>query len=178
MASEISHYYEKTMLLYSEFPLVRITATTGSPENVQLLEKLGADHILNYRETEDWDVKVNELTGGIGVDHVIEVAGLASMRQSLGSIKRFGVVSIVGFLSGMSGDGPTHLENLLRLCTPRGIGVRTKSEMEDMIRAIEGNPDKLRPVFDENVFKFEEANTAYEYLDSGKHRGKVGIEFP
>ena len=158
--------------------LKRWRGTTGSPEKVQLLEKLGADHILNYRETPDWGVKVKELTGGIGVDHVIEVAGLASMRQSLESIKLFGVISIVGFLSGMSGDGPTHLENLLRPCTTRGIGERTKAEMEDVIRAIEGNPDKLRPVLDENVFKFEETNKAYEYLDSGKHRGKVCIEFP
>lgn len=67
----------------------RVIATTDSPEKVQLLQKLGADHILNYSETPDWGVKAKELTGGIGVDHIIEVAGPASMRQSLESIKRF-----------------------------------------------------------------------------------------
>ncbi|KAM0328875.1 hypothetical protein ACHAQA_005291 [Verticillium albo-atrum] len=154
----------------------KVIATTGSAEKIPLLKKLGADHILNYKETADWGVKARELTGGIGVDHVVEVAGSSSMRQSLASIKRFGVISIVGFLSGMSGDAPTHLENLLRLCTTRGVGVGTKAEMEDMVRAIEGNLEKLRPVIDENVFKFEDARQAFEYLDSGKHQGKVCIE--
>ncbi|KAH7144280.1 alcohol dehydrogenase [Dactylonectria estremocensis] len=123
----------------------RVIATTGSPQKVPLLEKLGADHILNYRETSDWGIKAKEL--------------------SLASIKRFGVISIVGFLSGLSGSGPTHLENLLHLCTTR-----------DMMQAISGNLEKLRPVIDERVFKFEETDKAFEYLDSGKHQGKVVIE--
>lgn len=47
--------------------------------------------------------------------------------------------------------------------------------MEDMIRAIEGKLDKLRPVVDNNVFKFKEAINAYEYLNSG-NQVKVYIE--
>jgi NADPH:quinone reductase-like Zn-dependent oxidoreductase len=154
----------------------RVIATTGSPDKIPLLEKLGADHILNYREVADWGVKANQLTGGIGVDLVVEVAGPVSMKQSLESVKRFGVISIVGVLGGMTADGPNHLENMLRLCTTRGVGVGTKAEMEDMIRAIESSPDKLRPVIDKNVFRFEETVKALEYLESGKHQGKVCIE--
>src|SRR5690606_11064982 len=42
----------------------RVIATTSSNEKAELLKKLGADHIINYRETADWGAKAKELTGG------------------------------------------------------------------------------------------------------------------
>ncbi|KAI9166456.1 Zinc-type alcohol dehydrogenase-like protein [Paramyrothecium foliicola] len=155
----------------------RIIATTGSPEKVEMLQRLGAHHVINYRETPNWGEKAKELTGGIGVDHVVEVAGFASLAQSFKSVRRGGVISIVGFLSGLSGDGPSHLHNLLHSCTTRGVAVGTKAEMLDMIQAIEGNLETLRPVIDKKVFRFDEARQALEYLDSGRHQGKVCINF-
>lgn len=58
----------------------RVIATTSSPERAKLLERLGADHIINYRETPEWGPVARELTGGDGVDHVIEVAGPISIE--------------------------------------------------------------------------------------------------
>ncbi|KAM0580667.1 hypothetical protein ACHAP6_009247 [Verticillium nonalfalfae] len=152
----------------------RVIATTGSPNKVEFLKKLGANHVLNYRDTPEWGSKARELSG-TGVDYVVEVAGGESMYQSLLSIRRQGVISIVGFLSGMSGDGPTHLGNLIYSCITRGVTVGSKAEMEDMIRAIEGNLGGLRPVIDENIFEFEDAKAAFAYLASGKHLGKICI---
>ncbi|KAF4414578.1 alcohol dehydrogenase, partial [Fusarium acutatum] len=137
----------------------RVIATTGNPGKGKLLEKLGADYILNYRETPDWGAKAKKLTGGVGVDLIIEVAGEESMWQSLACIKRHGVIIIVGLLGGIDGKGPTYLQNLLHVCTTRGVAVGTQAGMEDMNLAIEGNLEKLRPVIDERVFKFEEKFT-------------------
>ncbi|KAL6404147.1 alcohol dehydrogenase I-ADH1 [Ilyonectria robusta] len=139
-------------------------------------EKLGADHIINYNETPEWGDKAKELTGGVGVDHVIEVAGPASMRQSLASVKMDGVITIIGFVGGQTKDQPGFLENLTRLCITRGILVGNQSMMEDMCRAIEANPETLRPVVDPKVFTFDQVKEAYEYQWSGKHQGKVCIE--
>lgn len=36
-----------------------------------MLEKLGADHIINYKKTKNWGEEAKKLTGGIGVDHII-----------------------------------------------------------------------------------------------------------
>ncbi|KAK7428585.1 hypothetical protein QQZ08_004846 [Neonectria magnoliae] len=154
----------------------KVIATTSSSEKAKLLEKLGADHIINYKETPEWGEKAKELTGGVGVDHVIEVAGPASMRQSLASIKIDGVITIIGFVGGQTKDQPGFLENLSRLCTTRGILVGNRGQMEDMCRAIEANPEKLRPVVDPKVFTFDQVKEAYEYQWSGKHQGKVCIE--
>lgn len=155
----------------------RVVATTSSSAKAELLKKLGADHILNYRETPDWGVKAKELTGGVGFDHIIEVAGPASMAQSLEAVKMDGVIIIIGFLGGFKGeDEPSFLQALQRLCTIRGVMVGSKVHMLELCAAIEANPEKLRPVIDPKVFKLEELKEAYEYQWAAKHQAKVCIE--
>ncbi|KAF4968731.1 hypothetical protein FZEAL_10345 [Fusarium zealandicum] len=155
----------------------RVIATTSSSEKAKLLEKLGADHIINYNETPEWGAKAKELTGGVGVDHVVEVAGPVSMQQSLDSIKLDGVITIVGFVGGTDQKQPGFLENLNRICTTRGILVGSRIQMEEMCRAVEANPEKLKPVVDSKIFSLDQLKEAYEYQWSGKHQGKVCIKF-
>ncbi|QGI79739.1 hypothetical protein CEK25_006468 [Fusarium fujikuroi] len=154
----------------------KVIATTSSAEKAKLLEKLGADHIINYRETPEWGAKAKELTGGAGVDHIIEVAGPTSMKQSLNAIKIDGVISIIGFVGGTDKSDPGFLDCLSNLCTTRGLLVGSRAQMEDMCRAVEANPDKLRPVVDPKIFSLEQLREAYEYQWSGKHQGKVCVK--
>lgn len=157
----------------------RVVATTGSPEKVALLERLGADHVINYRETSDWGTKAKQLTpNGIGFDHIIEVSGPTSMAQSLEAVRMEGVINIIGFVGGFHTEGgePGFLQALLHMCTIRGIMVGTRAQMLDMCAAIEANPDKLRPVVDQKVFQMDQVKEAYEYQWSAKHQGKVCIE--
>jgi NADPH:quinone reductase-like Zn-dependent oxidoreductase len=154
----------------------RVIATTSSPEKAKLLEKLGVDHIINYRETPDWGAKAKELTGGAGVDHVVEVAGPASMKQSLDSIRLGGVITVIGFVAGTPKEEPSFMQVLTSVCTVRGVLVGNRTQMEDMCRAIEGNPEALRPIVDPRVFTLEQLKEAYEYQWSGKHQAKVGIK--
>ncbi|OAA39503.1 Alcohol dehydrogenase superfamily, zinc-type [Beauveria brongniartii RCEF 3172] len=155
----------------------RVIATTGSKDKEATLRKLGADHVLNYKETPDWGVKAREITGGVGVDHVVEVAGPSSMRQSIKAIKIAGVITIIGFVGGAEGEKePGFLECLSNLFTARGVLVGNRVQLEDMCRAIDGNAERLRPVVDSKVFGLEQLKEAYEYLQSGKHFGKVCIK--
>ncbi|KAK8149541.1 hypothetical protein G3M48_006590 [Beauveria asiatica] len=155
----------------------RVIATTGSKDKEATLRKLGADHVLNYKETPDWGVKAREITGGVGVDHVVEVAGPSSMRQSIKAIKIAGVITIIGFVGGAEGEKePGFLECLSNLFTARGVLVGNRVQLEDMCRAIDANAERLRPVVDSKVFGLEQLKEAYEYLQSGKHFGKVCIK--
>ncbi|KAI1413273.1 zinc-binding dehydrogenase [Hypoxylon sp. FL1857] len=156
----------------------RVIATTSSSDKAKLLERLGADHIINYRETPEWGSVVKELTGGVGVDHVVEVAGPSTMKQSALSVKLDGVIVILGSIGG-GGEGkemPGLLDCWMRLFTARGIWAGSRLQMEDMCRAIEANVEKLRPVVGPKVFTLEQVKEAYDYLASGKHQGKVCIE--
>lgn len=156
----------------------RVIATTSSGEKAKLLEKLGADHIINYRETPNWGEKAKALTGGIGVDLIVEVAGAATMKQSVASLKPDGTISVVGFVGGEAkgADVPNLLDPWLKHYTARGISVGSRLLMEDLCRAIGANTEKLRPIIDPKVFRLEEAKEAYEYLLAGKNLGKVCID--
>lgn len=80
----------------------RVIATTSSKEKAETLKKLGADHVVNYKEDENWGATAKKITGGTGVQHVLEVGGPKTMKQSLAAIAIDGVVSIIGFLAGVS----------------------------------------------------------------------------
>jgi NADPH:quinone reductase-like Zn-dependent oxidoreductase len=154
----------------------RVIATTSSHQKAELLKRLGADHIINYHEVENWGTVAKELTGGVGVDVVVEVAGPSTMHQSIESVKLDGLISVVGFVGGETGKQlPTLLDTWMKLFTARGLWVGSRAQMEDMCKAIEANVDKLRPVVD-RVFTLEQAKEAFEYMLAGKHQGKVVIE--
>ncbi|KAI1506780.1 hypothetical protein F5X99DRAFT_365516 [Biscogniauxia marginata] len=154
----------------------RVIATTSSSEKAKLLERLGADHIINYRETPDWGSVAKKLTGQAGVDLVVEVAGPSTMHQSVASVKLDGVISVVGAIGGSAeGTMPSLLDCWINLFTTRGVWVGNRLQMEDMCRAIEGNLERLRPIVDPNVFSLDQIKEAYEYLESGRHQGKVCI---
>ncbi|PNY25621.1 Zinc-type alcohol dehydrogenase-like protein [Tolypocladium capitatum] len=163
-------------LQFAKVAGARVIATTGSDGKVSVLKELGADHVINYKETPDWGAVAKELTGGVGVDHVVEVAGPKSMAQSIAAIRMGGVISIIGYVGGYAKDQPGFLDCLAKSFTARGILVGSRVQMEDMCRAVEANPERLRPVVDKKVFRLEELKEAYEYQWSGQHFGKVCIQ--
>jgi len=111
----------------------RVISTTSSAEKGKILKDLGADEIINYKDTPEWGDRVMELTGGVGVDHVIEVAGPKSMKESLKAVKIDGVITIIGFLGGVKAEEPGFLEVLGNICTVRGILVGSRDLFEDMV---------------------------------------------
>jgi NADPH:quinone reductase-like Zn-dependent oxidoreductase len=152
----------------------RVIATTSSQAKADLLKKLGADHVINYKETPAWGEAAAKLTpAGAGVHHVVEVGGPTTMAQSLKAIAIDGVISIIGFIGGQSKEQPTFLDCLNNICTVRGLLVGSRLQMEDMCRAIEQND--LHPVVDEKVFGFGELKEAYQYMWEQKHFGKLTV---
>lgn len=152
-----------------------VIATTSSAEKAKLLKDLGADHVINYKEDKNWGETAKSLTPGKeGVTHVLEVGGPTTMAQSLKAVKIDGVISIIGFLGGMSKDQPTFLECLNNICTVRGLLVGSRLQFEDMNRAIEVND--IHPVVDKKVFSLEQAKDAYQYMWDQKHFGKLCIK--
>ena len=112
-----------------------------------------------------------ELTGGRGVDHVVEVGGAATLARSFGAIQMNGKITIVGNLSG----APTELNPsliLARRANVQGITVGSTQMFAAMARAIEAKA--IKPVIDK-VFAFDEAAAAYRHMASGAHFGKIVI---
>ncbi|KAK3485176.1 uncharacterized protein B0T23DRAFT_432779 [Neurospora hispaniola] len=152
----------------------KVIATTSSKEKAEMLKKLGADHVINYREDPNWGETARKLTpNNQGVDHIIEVGGAGTLGQSMAAIKYEGIISIIGFLGGVQ-PKESILETLSRICTVRGVYVGSRQLMEDMCAAIEAN--NIHPVVDKTIFTLDQAKEAYEYMWAQKHFGKVGIK--
>jgi NADPH:quinone reductase-like Zn-dependent oxidoreductase len=53
----------------------RVIVTSSSDAKLERARQLGANDGINYKTTPDWDKRVRELTGEVGVDHVIDLGG-------------------------------------------------------------------------------------------------------
>src|SRR5206468_1921673 len=60
----------------------RVIATSSSDAKLDRVKSLGADAIVNYKTTPEWSNEVRSLTEGVGADHVVDVAGAATLGQS------------------------------------------------------------------------------------------------
>jgi NADPH:quinone reductase-like Zn-dependent oxidoreductase len=148
----------------------RVIATSSSDAKLAHLRELGASGVINYQTTPEWDVKVLEMTGGEGVDHVIEVGGSGTLTRSIRAVKLGGRISLIGLLAGGGQIDPMPM--LLKSVTLQGIYVGSREMFEEMNRAMEVN--NVQPVID-RIFPFSEAREAYRHLESGAHFGKVCI---
>ena len=148
----------------------RVIATSSSDAKLTHLRELGASGVINYKTTPDWDAQVLEMTGGEGVDHVIEVGGSGTLAKSIHAVKLGGRISLIGLLAGGGQIDPMPM--LLKSVTLQGIFVGSREMFEEMNRAMQINA--VHPVID-RVFPFAQARDAYRYLDSGSHFGKVCI---
>lgn len=149
-----------------------VIITSSSDAKLARARELGADETINYNTTPDWDAAVRELTGGRGVDNVIELGGPGTLPKSLACTRVSGRVSLIGVLTGVEGDS-NPLPALFNRLTIQGIYVGSRAMFADMNRAIAANG--LEPVID-RVFDFADAQEAYRYLKSGDHFGKVVIK--
>jgi len=150
----------------------KVIITSSSDEKLASARELGADETINYKTHPNWDHAVRDLTGGVGVDNVLEVGGAGTLEKSMHSARVSGTVSLIGVLSGRPAQNPSPLSPLFKRLTIQGIYVGSKAMFEDLNAALAVN--HIVPIIDK-VYPFAEARAAYEYLQSGRHFGKVVI---
>ncbi len=148
----------------------RVISTSSSDAKIEKLIELGADGTVNYREREDWDRAVLELTGRPGVDHIVEVGGAGTLARSLNAVRLGGHVALIGALSGPAGFDPVTV--FMKAVRLQGIFVGSRRMFEDLLKAVD--VAKLEPVID-RVFAFDEVREALRHMESGSHFGKIVI---
>ena len=127
--------------------------------------------MINYHTHPDWEKEIAKLTGGLGVDHVIEVGGAGTLAKSMLAVRYGGAISLIGVLTG--GDGQVNpLPVLGKNIRLQGIYVGSTAMLESMNAAIESL--KIRPVI-EKVYEFNDAPAALKDLESAQHVGKLVV---
>ncbi|KAK0619204.1 alcohol dehydrogenase [Immersiella caudata] len=155
--------------------------TSSSDEKLESLRaKLGMPELMgyNYRTHPDQAAEVKKLTGGRGVDMIIDNTGPSGFPANLDSlVRQRGVISIVGFLTGMTADwNPGLLLGLIgKTARLQGVAVGSRDDFDALNRFFEEKKVSLAPLVDHRIFDFKDSQAAFDYLWSGKHVGKVVI---
>ncbi|WP_299310509.1 NAD(P)-dependent alcohol dehydrogenase [uncultured Halomonas sp.] len=147
----------------------RVIATSSSDEKLARLRELGAEQVINYREDPEWGRTVRELTGGEGVDHVVEVGGPGTLPQSIEAVRIGGHIALIGVLTGREGEIPT-AKLMAKQARLQGLIVGSRRHQLEMIRGIEASG--LKPVIDRE-FPLEEIADAFRHQEAGRHFGKI-----
>lgn len=151
----------------------QVIATTSSNAKADKLRALGADVVINYRDTPEWGNAVLQATGGRGADIVVEVGGPNTLPQSIRATSVGGHIALIGVLTGFAGDIPT-VELMRKQQTLKGLIVGSREQQQDMVRALNQMP--WRPVIDRS-FALHELADAFKYQASAAHFGKICVEF-
>lgn len=170
-----------------------VIATISSSEKANMLKRMGAMHVINYREIEDWGVKTREISSEQnGADIIVDIGGAATGAQCLKAVRAGnGQVCLVGHRTGCAGDGLPSIWDVRQAAAKvRSIFVGSRQQFENMNKATDAW--KIKPVVDKRVFKFEEMKDAYNYLvrfkmthnsswsnviqSESKHVGKVVVD--
>jgi NADPH:quinone reductase-like Zn-dependent oxidoreductase len=149
----------------------RVIATSSSDQKLARVREMGAAEGINYRETPEWGARAKELTGGVGVDLVVEVGGAGTLDQSLRAVRFGGAISLIGNLAGIDAQVRLTLIFMQRV-RMLGIFVGHRESFEAMNRAIAVHG--LHPVVD-RVFPLDESRAAFELMAAGGHFGKICI---
>lgn len=159
-------------LQFAKMAGARVIATSSSDEKLARALELGASDGINYRTTPDWDVQTRTLTGGVGVDHIVEVGGAGTLGRSLRAVRTGGHISLIGVLSGGGEVNPMPI--LMKQVRVQGIFVGSRAMFEAMCQAVELH--RMHPVID-RVFPFDQAPEALRHMEGATHFGKIGIAF-
>lgn len=151
----------------------RVISTTSSADKAERLKALGADAVINYRDTPEWGAAVLELTNGIGVDLVVEVGGPNTLPQSIIAAKVGGRIALIGIVGGLGSIDYTYLLPIShKVLTIYANGMGNRRDLEAMLRFVDRK--KISPVID-SVYPFEKAEDAIRHFASRGHVGKVVI---
>lgn len=150
-----------------------VIVTSSSDAKLERARALGADQTINYRDHPEWGRQVLALTGGRGVDHVVEVGGPGTLAQSIKAVRVGGHIALIGVLTGNQGEVPTTVL-MAKQARLQGLIVGNRRQQQDYVTALEQTG--MRPIIDRS-FPLEQLADAFRLQASGAHFGKIVVEW-
>ena len=146
----------------------RVIATTSTPEKAAKAKELGADEVINYNE-EDIRQRVRELTGGAGVDCVVDHVGADFFAPAFASLRTGGRYGICGATTGLRTE--LHLGLLFsQQKEVYGVYMGTKEDMREIAEML--NRGAIKPVVD-RTFALPDAAEAHRTMEATSFFGKL-----
>ena len=156
----------------------RVFATAGSAGKCAACERLGAERAINYRD-EDFVAVVKELTGGEGVDVILDMVGGDYIARNVAALRTGGRLVYIAFLGGSKVE-LDFLPMMLKRATITGSTLRPRGVEEKGVIAGELEREvwplldsgRIGPVID-STFPLAQAADAHRRIDAAEHIGKI-----
>ena len=150
----------------------RVIATASTDDKLDLARRLGADEAINYSDDPRWSRAVKSMTGGKGVEVVVEHVGAATWTQSMSSMARNARLVTCGATTGF--EATVDLRHLFyRQLSLLGSFMGRHQELVELLPFFEDG--RLRPVVD-RVLPLEEAAEAHTLMEDRAQFGKLVLE--
>lgn len=149
----------------------RAIVTSRSANKIELLRQLGASDVIDTSHKPSWEEEVRSLTGGQGVDHILEVIGGESVQHSIDACAWGAHIAIIGFMA--SSSATISLGSMMFPgVTLQGVAVGSRKHMSNMLHFFEQH--RIEPVIDA-TYDFTALPEALDHLGRGPF-GKVVVQ--
>ncbi len=155
---------------------------TAAPEKMERVKEIGADLVINFRETPDFSEAVKEFTGKKGVDVILDHVGAKYLAPNMASLAYAGRLVIIGVISGIKAELNLALMMVKRQqiigSVLRSRPVKDKGEIvaEFTRVALPKFADRTIVPIIEKSFPLEEVVAAHRMMEEDKHFGKIVLQ--
>lgn len=155
-----------------------VIATAGSDDKCKACLELGADHAINYK-TQDFAEEAKQLTGGKGVDVVLDMVAGGYIDREVKCVAEDGRIVIIAVQGGTKSEFNAGLVLRRRITItgstlrPRPVAFKAaiaQALQKNVWPLIEGG--KIQPVI-HSTFPAAEAAKAHALMESNQHVGKI-----
>jgi NADPH:quinone reductase-like Zn-dependent oxidoreductase len=147
----------------------KVFATAGFPHKLDYLKEMGADHIFNHRDGGAIDDKVLEITGGKGIDVILDYVGPEAFPKNFNMVKKGGKILFCGILTGREGMVNFH-QMYLRHISLLGLYLGEKRELEALVNLV--SERKVKPHIGAKL-ELKDAAKGHQMMMEGKVIGKI-----
>lgn len=155
---------------------------TAAPEKLERVRQLGADLVINFRETPDFTEVVKDFTGKKGVDLILDHIGAKYLAPNMNSLAYKGKLVIIGVTSGIKAELNLALMMVKRqsiigsVLRSRPVAEKGEIVAEFTRRALPKFADRTIVPVIEKVFSIDEVVAAHRMMEEDKHFGKIVLK--
>lgn len=155
---------------------------TASPEKMARVKELGADLVINFRETPDFTEIIKEYTSKKGVDVILDHVGAKYLAPNMNSLGYKGRLVIIGVISGIKAELNLALMMVKRqqitgsVLRSRPVSEKAEIVAEFVRQAIPKFAERAIVPIIEKVYPLEQVAEAHAMMESDKHFGKIVLK--
>ena len=155
---------------------------TASPEKLERVKQLGADLVINFKETPDFSEAVKEFTNKKGVDVILDHVGAKYLAPNMNSLGYKGRLVIIGVISGIKAELNLALMMVKRqqiigsVLRSRPVSEKGEIAAEFVRRAMPKFADRTIVPIIEKAFPIDQVVEAHRMMEQDKHFGKIVLK--